>query len=108
MEKTNALQNERYANIDKFYTFYNPHPQVGCRKLFLYHLLNERGLTTYGTRFYLSKRRWRRVSIGINVAIYKRKIGSIRSEEHTSELQSRFELVCRLLLERKNKRTPPR
>src|SRR5699024_12641387 len=26
---------------------------------------------------------------------------SIRSEEHTSELQSRFELVCRLLLEKK-------
>src|SRR5699024_11400446 len=27
-----------------------------------------------------------------------------RSEEHTSELQSRFELVCRLLLEKKNRR----
>src|SRR5699024_12004711 len=27
---------------------------------------------------------------------------SHRSEEHTSELQSRFELVCRLLLEKKN------
>src|SRR5699024_9821143 len=26
-----------------------------------------------------------------------------RSEEHTSELQSRFDLVCRLLLERKKK-----
>src|SRR5438105_15177633 len=26
-----------------------------------------------------------------------------RSEEHTSELQSRVELVCRLLLEKKNK-----
>src|SRR5699024_12651794 len=26
---------------------------------------------------------------------------SLRSEEHTSELQSRFELVCRLLLEKK-------
>src|SRR5207249_5322275 len=26
---------------------------------------------------------------------------SVRSEEHTSELQSRFELVCRLLLEKK-------
>src|SRR5207247_9334886 len=28
-----------------------------------------------------------------------------RSEEHTSELQSRVELVCRLLLEKKKKRT---
>src|SRR5207249_8608038 len=28
-----------------------------------------------------------------------------RSEEHTSELQSRFDLVCRLLLEKKNNDT---
>src|SRR5207249_6032957 len=28
-------------------------------------------------------------------------IHDIRSEEHTSELQSRFDLVCRLLLEKK-------
>src|SRR5437868_12778314 len=28
-----------------------------------------------------------------------------RSEEHTSELQSRFDLVCRLLLEKKKKET---
>src|SRR2546422_6362223 len=28
-------------------------------------------------------------------------IGRIRSEEHTSELQSRLHLVCRLLLEKK-------
>src|SRR5689334_24859601 len=30
-----------------------------------------------------------------------------RSEEHTSELQSQFHLVCRLLLEKKNKNTNP-
>src|SRR5699024_12005908 len=29
-----------------------------------------------------------------------------RSEEHTSELQSRFDLVCRLLLEKKKKNKP--
>src|SRR5207249_5485354 len=28
-------------------------------------------------------------------------VGTDRSEEHTSELQSRFDLVCRLLLEKK-------
>src|SRR5437868_9049408 len=28
---------------------------------------------------------------------------NVRSEEHTSELQSRFDLVCRLLLEKKKK-----
>src|SRR5690606_40493949 len=31
-----------------------------------------------------------------------RKIHDYRSEEHTSELQSRENLVCRLLLEKKN------
>src|SRR5690606_41274142 len=30
--------------------------------------------------------------------------GILRSEEHTSELQSRENLVCRLLLEKKNKK----
>src|SRR5437868_5207289 len=29
-------------------------------------------------------------------------VSGVRSEEHTSELQSRFDLVCRLLLEKKN------
>src|SRR5437870_6313493 len=32
---------------------------------------------------------------------------AIRSEEHTSELQSRGHLVCRLLLEKKKKHSPP-
>src|SRR5206468_6324377 len=31
---------------------------------------------------------------------------AIRSEEHTSELQSRSDLVCRLLLEKKKKQHP--
>src|SRR5687768_17721802 len=30
---------------------------------------------------------------------------NLRSEEHTSELQSRLHLVCRLLLEKKNRAT---
>src|SRR5438105_7492014 len=34
--------------------------------------------------------------------------GVVRSEEHTSELQSRVDLVCRLLLEKKNKALPAR
>ena len=33
--------------------------------------------------------------------------GFERSEEHTSELQSRFDLVCRLLLEKKNSAAAP-
>src|SRR5437870_7217014 len=34
-----------------------------------------------------------------------RGVPIVRSEEHTSELQSRGHLVCRLLLEKKNQRT---
>src|SRR2546429_4505735 len=37
-----------------------------------------------------------------------RNYASDRSEEHTSELQSRLHLVCRLLLEKKKKTTKPR
>src|SRR5437867_6733782 len=33
------------------------------------------------------------------------KLGAVRSEEHTSELQSPYDLVCRLLLEKKKQRT---
>src|SRR5699024_12488303 len=33
---------------------------------------------------------------------YEPPILDFRSEEHTSELQSRFDFVCRLLLEKKN------
>src|SRR5690349_22867139 len=38
--------------------------------------------------------------------IAEQRIGRLndRSEEHTSELQSRRDLVCRLLLEKKNKK----
>src|SRR5699024_11431368 len=32
---------------------------------------------------------------------FPRELSLLRSEEHTSELQSRFDLVCRLLLEKK-------
>src|SRR2546422_2502857 len=41
----------------------------------------------------------RDLAIGAPVALRPR-----RSEEHTSELQSRLHLVCRLLLEKKKKR----
>src|SRR3712207_6996319 len=40
---------------------------------------------------------------GIEALIRKASVGATRSEEHTSELQSRQYLVCRLLLEKKKK-----
>src|SRR5699024_12207283 len=45
------------------------------------------------------------ISLAVNVVLltYAIEINvQTRSEEHTSELQSRFDLVCRLLLEKKN------
>src|SRR5207249_6251607 len=38
--------------------------------------------------------------------LWSRTASKTRSEEHTSELQSRFDLVCRLLLEKKKKKKP--
>src|SRR5699024_11244650 len=43
----------------------------------------------------MSKISFNRISQGNHIVI------KARSEEHTSELQSRFDLVCRLLLEKK-------
>src|SRR5690349_23924328 len=40
----------------------------------------------------------------INIGILY--VFGVRSEEHTSELQSRRDLVCRLLLEKKKKKQP--
>src|SRR5207248_6976034 len=39
--------------------------------------------------------------IGVPITI----VGTARSEEHTSELQSPYDLVCRLLLEKKKTKT---
>src|SRR2546422_8598749 len=39
--------------------------------------------------------------IGSGSASYAQEVFALRSEEHTSELQSRLHLVCRLLLEKK-------
>src|SRR2546428_6250650 len=46
----------------------------------------------------------RLVSLGRTTAATPRSVAARRSEEHTSELQSRSDLVCRLLLEKKKKK----
>src|SRR2546422_4220353 len=45
------------------------------------------------------RRQWRRARV-----LYVSDSAYVRSEEHTSELQSRLHLVCRLLLEKKKKK----
>src|SRR2546428_2258740 len=49
------------------------------------------------TQFWGSRRYRRHAQLGMTTVT--------RSEEHTSELQSRSDLVCRLLLEKKKKKT---
>src|SRR5690625_3411692 len=41
------------------------------------------------------------VSTPLNIIFWGGQTGNVRSEEHTSELQSRGQLVCRLLLVKK-------
>jgi len=45
-----------------------------------------------------------KINGGIVVTIFSAEWQDARSEEHTSELQSRLHLVCRLLLEKKKKK----
>src|SRR5699024_11879162 len=55
----------------------------------LQYLIEKTGATSSFARAILN-------NLGLNEALDRS-----RSEEHTSELQSRFDLVCRLLLEKK-------
>src|SRR5689334_24540857 len=59
--------------------------------------------TLFRSPAYLRRRRSRSIARLRPVAISHAAgcAGSPRSEEHTSELQSQFHLVCRLLLEKK-------
>src|SRR2546429_5536032 len=52
-------------------------------------------------------RRRLRHAAGAALGRSARSRGAVRSEEHTSELQSRLHLVCRLLLEKKISRPFP-
>src|SRR5690242_21513409 len=47
---------------------------------------------------------WYRDVVGFTVDREHERNGKLRSEEHTSELQSHVNLVCRLLLEKKKKK----
>src|SRR5438132_1891236 len=48
------------------------------------------------------------LAAGREVVIARGQLVEIRSEEHTSELQSHSDLVCRLLLEKKKKKKTKR
>src|SRR5437870_10932124 len=50
--------------------------------------------------------RRRRATARMDLTLTSTRGSMVRSEEHTSELQSRGHLVCRLLLEKKKKSSP--
>src|SRR6266513_5397619 len=50
----------------------------------------------------LSPERREQLAAAMRARWAAKRAAEARSEEHTSELQSRFDLVCRLLLEKKN------
>src|SRR5699024_12577510 len=58
------------------------------------------GFSLMGIRYSANARKAR---IHFPIGVWPLRWAS-RSEEHTSELQSRFDLVCRLLLEKKKKK----
>src|SRR5207249_8209955 len=60
-------------------------------------------LFPYTTLFRSSRSQTKRLELWIELP--RIPTGILRSEEHTSELQSRFDLVCRLLLEKKKRYT---
>ena len=57
----------------------------------------------------MGKGKAREVPVAIQKAMEeaRKKLFKVRSEEHTSELQSTCNLGCRLLLEKKKHQTPP-
>src|SRR2546428_5024642 len=77
----------------------------GCRVLFFFLMIRRPPRSTlfpYTTLFRSSTpspaAKKRAAELGVDLASVR---GTGRSEEHTSELQSRSDLVCRLLLEKK-------
>src|SRR2546422_7046509 len=65
----------------------------------------------HGIRDAFARERWRGAvyrleqagATGVKIGARREAESADRSEEHTSELQSRLHLVCRLLLEKKKK-----
>src|SRR2546422_9422992 len=95
-----------------FTTIYNSLNHCTIRLFFFFFFLMIRRpprstLFPYTTLFRSHYGKNRRVRSPENAAPAGRRFnryGKERSEEHTSELQSRLHLVCRLLLEKKKKR----
>src|SRR5699024_10753073 len=82
-----------YAEIGDIRNYTHPQQLVNMAGL----SLQEHSSGKYKGQTRITKRGRRRLRRAIYLAV--RPLVANRSEEHTSELQSRFDLVCRLLLE---------
>src|SRR5690625_6214703 len=68
------------------------------------HLHPTRPKTLFATHYHELNEMTNKFERIKNYTVSVKEVGTKRSEEHTSELQSRGHLVCRLLLEKKKKR----
>src|SRR5437868_9815722 len=90
---------------DVFFCFFNAPATTGIYTLSLHDALPIL-LAGPGTAPVRGARRINAVLVAVRAMVVHavaagQASGHLRSEEHTSELQSRFDLVCRLLLEKK-------
>src|SRR5690554_7760822 len=84
-----------------FFFFFNDTPTTEIYTLSLHDALPISGYRIFYCFVISSSSRW----LGLEEsAVVRPSVQSMRSEEHTSELQSRPHLVCRLLLEKKKKK----
>src|SRR3989475_4344235 len=94
-------------NILLFYTFifFNDTATTEIYPLSLHDALPISAQVRADTAHPLRFRRLEREVRGVELLCYREKLmAGLRSEEHTSELQSQSNLVCRLLLEKKKKK----
>src|SRR5699024_11770520 len=103
-----ANQGESFFKLFKF-LFEDPNfSDLKPNAKLMYALLTERNnlsvsKTENGSKQFIDEKGYI-YSIYKNEELAEHLKCSERSEEHTSELQSRFDLVCRLLLEKKKKK----
>src|SRR5437868_9975600 len=96
------FDDSRVASVFLFVFFFNATAPTGIYTLSLHDALPISKRAS-GLRSWQSKRQRRDEGLYCLTRSQRRRRSATRSEEHTSELQSRFDLVCRLLLEKKNR-----
>src|SRR2546422_1378561 len=85
----------RFGSFFSFFFFFNDTATTEIYTLSLHDAL---------PIYHHGKAKIGRHAIGDVLPSFSAVIRAVRSEEHTSELQSRLHLVCRLLLEKKKKK----